>query len=144
MENPENPPVRKGRPTKYSDEIAERICTTISHGMPLLHAASFAGISHETFYNWQRKHPKFSQKIEEAKARGIAARLKVISEASRNDYRAACWWLEHVYPEHFAKNRIELTGVDGAPLAGAVALYLPQKNAAPASNALEKGDKDAL
>ena len=42
--------------------------------------------------------------------------------------RAACWYLEHTAPEHFAKNRIELTGADGSPLTGAVAVYLPQKD----------------
>ena len=47
------------------------------------------------------------------------------------DWRCAAWYLEHVHPESFARNRIELSGPDGAPLAAGVQLYLPKKDGAP-------------
>ena len=30
--------------------------------------------------------------------------------------KAAHWFLEHIFPEYFAKNRIEVTGKDGGPV----------------------------
>jgi hypothetical protein len=39
--------------------------------------------------------------------------------------------LEHLHPGAYARNRLEVTGADGAPLAGAVAVYLPQKDGDP-------------
>jgi hypothetical protein len=35
--------------------------------------------------------------------------------------------LEKCHPEHFAKNRVEVTGADGGPLAGVVSIMLPPK-----------------
>jgi hypothetical protein len=36
--------------------------------------------------------------------------------------------LEHTAPQHFARNRIELTGADGSPLAVGIGIYLPRKD----------------
>ena len=63
-------------------------------------------------------------------------RLEVIERATQSQdegirLRAACWFLEHTQPSHFARNRIELTGADGQQLAAGVTLYLPQKETAP-------------
>lgn len=72
-------------------------------------AAALAGISYETFCDWRRKFPEFSEAIEKAMAEGVAARLKIISTAAaKGNINAAKWWLEHVKPESFAKSRIEV------------------------------------
>lgn len=72
-------------------------------------AAALAGISYETFCDWRRRFPEFSEAIEKAMAKGVAARLKIISTAAaKGDINAAKWWLEHVKPESFAKSRIEV------------------------------------
>ena len=34
----------------------------------------------------------------------------------------------HRHPEQFARNRIELTGADGLPLAVGIGIYLPRKD----------------
>lgn len=70
--------------------------------------------------------------VEQARAKGLAARLAVVSHAMESAdesvaLRASTWWLEHVFPEHFARNRLEVTGADGSPLAGVVAIMLPPK-----------------
>jgi hypothetical protein len=106
-------------------------------------ACSVAGISTETYKNWRSCEPLFNAQAERAVAEGVQARLKVVekcafeSEDEAIRLRAACWMLEHVHPEHFAKNRIELTGADGAPLAAGIQLYLPKKDGAPAGEVVE-------
>ena len=77
--------------------------------MPFKYAAAIGGISQDTFCDWQNRFPEFSEAVERAMALGILARLKIIKAAAvKGDVRAAQWYLEHVFPEHFARNRIEL------------------------------------
>jgi hypothetical protein len=109
----EDPP-RPGRPTKYCPEVVKIICEAISDGVPHKHAASLAGISVDTFCEWKKRFPEFSEAVQEAIASGIHQRLKLVKGAAEcGDVKAAQWWLEHVVPEHFARNRIEHAGQVG-------------------------------
>lgn len=102
---------RRGRPTKYSIAAVQVICDGIADGMPFKFAASLGGISADTFYDWQRRFPYFSDAVQEALAKGVHERLKCIKAAAqKGDVRAAQWWLEHVLPEDFARDRIEHAG----------------------------------
>jgi hypothetical protein len=109
---------------------AKLICDCLSRGMPFVHACAVANISNQTLLDWRREDEQFRQAMETAIAEGVNARLRVIEEASADDWRAAAWLLEHCQPQHFARNRLEVTGADGAPLAAGVQLYLPQKETA--------------
>ena len=109
----------RGRPTKFGPRVVAAITGAIADGVPFKFAAALGGISHETFCQWQRRFPDFSEAIQEAVARGVKARLGVIKAAARNgDVKAAQWWLEHVMPEHFARSRIEHqhSGPDGGTI----------------------------
>ena len=98
-----------GRPTKYTPETVQTISDAVADGMPFKFAAALGGISFETFCQWQRRFPEFSEAIQQALAKGVQKRLELIKAASdKGDVKAAQWWLEHVLPEHFARNRIEL------------------------------------
>jgi len=122
-----------GRPSKFTPVISRRVLRSVERGTPLTHAAHGAGVSYPTFLAYKKSHPKFAEAVLRAVARGMDRRLKIIEEAlsSKDEsvrLRASCWYLEHVHPEHFARNRIEVTGADGSPLAAAVAIYLPKKD----------------
>jgi transposase-like protein len=120
---------KDGRPTKFTPDTVKNILKCLGQGMPLSLAARAAGINPLTLTVWRRKHPAFDEAAARAIARGVEKRLKKIEDASEaGDWRAAAWLLEHCQPEHFARNRVEVTGADGAPLAAAVAIYLPQKD----------------
>jgi hypothetical protein len=90
-----------------------------------------AGIAYSSLAEWRNSDEVFRAQLEEAIALSVEARLKTIRDAADMDWRAASWWLEHVLPESFARNRIEVTGADGGPLTGGVTLYLPQKTNGP-------------
>lgn len=102
------PPRRRvGRPTKYTAKVREAICEAIADGTPYSHAAALGGISYETFCEWRREKPEFSDAINKAVAKGIHSRLKLILEsAKKGNVKAATWWLEHVLPEHFARSSV--------------------------------------
>ncbi len=100
---------RAGRPTKYTRKVVRVICEAIASGVPYKFAAAIGGISEDTFHEWRRTIPAFSESIEAAVAEGIQARLFLIQAAAdKGDVKAAQWWLEHVLPEHFAKSRVEV------------------------------------
>ena len=100
----------RGRPTKYGPMTVSKICDAVADGLPKKYAAALGGISVDTFCEWQNRFPEFSEAVEKATASGILARLRIIKTAGeKGDVRAAQWWLEHVIPEFFARNRIELS-----------------------------------
>lgn len=99
----------RGRPSKYTPKVVKVICAAIADGVPFKFAAALGGISQDTFCEWQRRFSEFSEAIERATARGVLARLEIIKAAAEGgDVKAAQWYLEHIFPEHFARNRIEL------------------------------------
>jgi len=128
---PPPPPKPRGRPTIRTAEVAGRICEAVGRGVPFTYAARLAGIAYSSLAEWRNSDEVFRAQLEEAIALSVEARLKTIRDAADMDWRAASWWLEHVLPESFARNRIEVTGADGGPLTGGVTLYLPQKTNGP-------------
>lgn len=50
----------KGRPTDYSDELAEAMCNHISMGINVLETCKLVGIARETFYRWLRENEDFN------------------------------------------------------------------------------------
>jgi hypothetical protein len=101
-----------GRPTKYSPATVRAITDAVADGMPYRLAAALGGISIDTFHEWQKRFPEFSDAIKRALARGVHERLKLIKAAARKgNVRVAMWWLEHVLPGDFALTRVERPGV---------------------------------
>jgi len=118
-----------GRPTKFTPPVVKRILRCLQRGMPMTLTADAVGVSYQALSDYRKRNARFAAALARAIARGADARLRKIEAASAaGDWRAAAWLLEHCQPEHFAKNRIEVSGPDGAPLAGVVAVYLPQKD----------------
>lgn len=52
-----------GRPTKYKSEYIEQGYKLAVLGATIPQIADFFEVSHETIYEWMRKHPKFSDAI---------------------------------------------------------------------------------
>jgi hypothetical protein len=122
-----------GRPSKHSREAVSAILRGLRRGFPVTLACEAGGICVATFNLWRRKHEKFDLQVRKALVTGIQRRFAVIENClnSKDEgvkLSAAKWMLEHCSPEHFARQRMELTGADGAPLSGAVAIYLPRKD----------------
>lgn len=103
---------KPGRPTKYVPATVRKVLRAIERGLPLKLAAAHGGIAFETFTVWRARYPDFAQAVEQALAKSVRYHLSVIeSAASQGDWKAAAWLLEHRYPEHFAKSRVELAHV---------------------------------
>jgi hypothetical protein len=129
-------PGKPGRKTKFTATVRRKVLRSIARGVPLSHSASIAGISHMSLQNYRHRHPEFAAAVERAIAQGIEKNLKVIEQgiSSADEgvrVRCATWFLEHTQPQYFARNRVEVTGADGNPLAGAIQIFLPKKDPLP-------------
>ena len=138
----------EGAPTKCTAETAARIFSAVSKGVPFGHAAKLAGICYTSFCNWRNKDAAFREQLDAAISLGVEKRLRMIQDAAdAGDWRAAEAWLRLVLPMEYGRQRLELSGVDGAPLSAGVRLYLPAKNGAviecePEAPALAEGSAD--
>ena len=57
---------KAGRPTKYTPERVKRILDAIRIGAHYVDAARAAGIHVDTFIEWRKTYPEFSEAVEEA------------------------------------------------------------------------------
>ncbi len=57
------------RPSKYSEEIADKICMYLHAGNPRCYAYGAAGIDAKTFGSWLKKNADFKIRVEDAEAK---------------------------------------------------------------------------
>lgn len=95
--------MKAGRPSKYNEEIVQKLCSYIEAGLSEVDASLLVGINPDTFYRWKREKPEFSEAIKTAHAKFKAAAIKNIYAAAKKDWKATAWLLERKYPAEFAK-----------------------------------------
>ena len=61
---------RTGRPTKYTDAMGDLLIKTFTDGHFVGSFCADAGIHKDTFWEWIKKHPDFSDAYKRAKACG--------------------------------------------------------------------------
>ena len=61
-----------GRPTKYSQEWVEKVRTAFNDGSNIQRFCRDHDIHHDTFYEWCKKYPEFSEAFKEGKQRSQA------------------------------------------------------------------------
>jgi hypothetical protein len=107
MQPPSQPIVKSkgGRPTVRTAEKAKQVAEALARGLPIAQTCAIVGISYPSLCKWRKADPEFEQEIQQALARGVDARLTIIEEAAKKDWRAAAWLLERTLPESFGKQR---------------------------------------
>jgi alpha-galactosidase/6-phospho-beta-glucosidase family protein len=115
-----------GRPTKLTPEVQDKIVTALRAGNYQETAARYAGINHDTFYEWMRRgkdepgsiFSDFAEAVEKAKADAEVRDVALIDRAAADgNWQAAAWKLERKFPNRWGRvNRTEVTGADGGAL----------------------------
>lgn len=124
-----------------TDEVHDRIVGTLRLGNYVEHAASYAGISRGTLYNWLKKgdearakrengaeldevegrYARFSEDVDNARATAVVRNVSIIQQAAQTNWQAAGWWLERTAPQHFGRQmRTEVSGPNQGPVQVAV------------------------
>lgn len=103
------------RPSKFNDEVAEKILAAIRAGNFAEVAAVYAGISASTFYEWTRRgrageepFAAFVEEVEQALASAEVRHVVNITEAAKKDWRASAWYLPRVCRDRWAERLPEL------------------------------------
>lgn len=123
-------PSTMGRPTKFSEERAEKIIRAIRSGNYIETAAALAGISKTTLYSWLKRGAAEGDRLEaDPKAKPLKSELpyldfldavdialaeaenmdvQAITAAASEDWRAAAWRLERKFPDRWGrKDRLQ-------------------------------------
>lgn len=58
-----------GRPTDYTPELGEKILALMSEGLSLAAAAAELDIHRQRVYDWEEKHPEFSDTVRLARSK---------------------------------------------------------------------------
>lgn len=118
-----------GRRSKYTPEIVKKLCHAIELGATYELAAKYAGISYETFNEWRKTKPQFSEQLNEAEGKATVGWLTFIEgSAAEGQWQAAAWKLERRYPQDYGKTIQEQqhTGRNGEPLTVNFAMVPPR------------------
>lgn len=92
-----------GRPTKYTEERADKIVQAIRVGATFRLACQYAGIDEDTFAAWRKRYSDFAERVKEAEGAGAIGWLAVIEKASVKSWQAAAWKLERRYPHEYGR-----------------------------------------
>jgi hypothetical protein len=105
------------RKTKYTPEVVKKLTDAIKLGATYQLACGYAGISFETFNEWRKAKPEFSEQVSLAEGSGAVTWLaKIEKAASVGTWQAAAWKLERRYPQEYGRTVQEHQGKDGTPL----------------------------
>lgn len=117
--------VRVGRPTKLTQQTADRILTILRAGGYDETACAAAGVSRQQFYAWLRRgrddeplYDAFLADVERARAEGESRNVMLIAQAAQANWQAAAWLLERRHPERWARpsQRDKDAPVENAPV----------------------------
>jgi hypothetical protein len=111
-----------GRPSLYRAEYCEAIIDVMANGYSLEAAAAKMNIPIRCLYDWQNRHPEFSQAVHEgrikalawweeramATASGAQGNSQIISLGLKNRSRSASGWVDTI--------KQEISGNDGGPI----------------------------
>ena len=110
-----------GRPTKLTPEVQKKIVDMISAGNYVETAASYAGVSKVSLYDWMKRGNKaskgiyreFLNVIEKALAESEIRDVLTIGTAAKMNWQAAAWRLERKSPAKWGrKTNFELNPMD--------------------------------
>jgi len=113
---------KRGRPTKYTPEIAKQVFDLMAQGYSLDGAAGMIGLSHDSMYRWQHEHPGFSDAVKNGRVAGTTwweRRVRDIADGAPGNITAALFGLKNrsrAAQGWHDITKTEVTGADGAPI----------------------------
>lgn len=94
---------RLGRRTLYTPAVVRRICQLLAKGNTVVASCDHVGISEATYYDWCELRPQFLQATSRARGKARVKLVKVITDASKTDWKAAAWKLSHIWPNEYSE-----------------------------------------
>ena len=90
---------------KYGKERVKKITQALCDGQGRVRACKIAGIRYDTFMEWMRSKPEFSEAVKKAEATGNdkikdICQRRIIEDKS---WQSAAWWLERTDPANYGQ-----------------------------------------
>jgi hypothetical protein len=120
--------------TKLDDDLLSDLVTALET-LPIRIACDLVGIHESTYRRWvgwgeagEEPYASFLELAKQSRAAYVQGRLRIIEQATttlglgKGDWKAAAWYLERCFPEHYARQtteKQEISGPGGTPLFGA-------------------------
>jgi len=115
--SPPPPKARRGRKGKYNPEVVKLITDALSLGTTVADACEYANINPDTYYEWLKRHPDFSDAVKRAFAAATVSLVgRIRREADEGAWQAAAWLLERRLPDRYGRRVIQHEGSADKPL----------------------------
>ena len=93
-----------GRRSLYTPALVKRICALLEKGNTIVATCDHVGISEATFHQWCDDRPEFLERTSRARGKARVKLVKVITDASKIDWKAAGWMLSHCWPNEYSES----------------------------------------
>jgi len=120
--------VKRGRRTKLTKEVQQKIVDAVRAGNYLEVAAAYAGVGENTLHEWVARgegrdphrsktelYSDFAAAVKVARAEAEATAVAIVRMAMTDNWQAAMTFLERSFPTRWSR-RTEVVGADGGPL----------------------------
>jgi len=115
-----------GRPSKMTSQVVSKLEEAFAIGASVAEACMYADITRETYYQWIKKNPKFSDRVEALQLKPtLKARQTVVKALDNPDM--AMKYLERKHKGEFSI-RTEHTGENGKPIVNKVKVEIINKH----------------
>jgi hypothetical protein len=104
---------RLGRRSLLTPALQRRICQLLAKGNTIIATCDHVGIGEKTYYDWCEARPQFALATSRARGKARAKLVKVLTDASKIDWRAAGWLLSHCWPGEYTEQMRHEVGLLG-------------------------------
>jgi hypothetical protein len=125
----------RGRKTLLNATLQKKICALLEKGVPIRTCCEATGIGERTYFDWREQHPHFSQACAHARAASQQRLIAIIERQAPDDWKAASWLLEKLYPREYGRDASE-----PMPPQSREAAELAEKEFREAMQLMEKAD----
>jgi hypothetical protein len=101
---------KNGRPSAYSDKVADEIVAACRSGFTMEKAAELVGLEPKTVQNWVGKRREFGERIKKARREHELSLLRDIEQAGAKSWQAKAWMAERVYNYAQPSARLQVAG----------------------------------
>jgi hypothetical protein len=101
-----------GRPSKLTESRMQKLTEALRSGSYRIDACRAAGIHYNTLLAWEKRgesqksgeYVEFLDILRRSEAEAVVSNVEIITKAAKDgDWRAAAWFLEHKYPNKWAR-----------------------------------------
>jgi len=105
------------RPTIMTDDVVAKLEDAFSKGCTITEACLLSGISRDSYYDYIKINPEFSNKVEMLKENvALHARMNLAASIKAGDLADSKWYLERKKKDEFSlktESKTEITGTLG-------------------------------